>query len=220
MSTSAPAPVFSYVGSSSAAQTVVKDSPFFGRVAAALANYAHTCWSPSHKTIRCACPGATAWAGENGDCHPQICVRWPRAQRHASHELTRRLACPAPDQWPLVRGQRWQAYIAADRAGWLAVRNEQRRRARKSRAFRAVIGRCVGAGRQLCGVERRRSADPARRHCWRRCRLQASRVVYTQPRAARSTGEQPPAPDSPRSPGREMGARARSRGRSSVGLWI
>ena len=32
MSTSAPAPVFSYVGGASAAQTVVKDSPFFGRV--------------------------------------------------------------------------------------------------------------------------------------------------------------------------------------------
>ena len=32
MSTSAPARVFSYVGGASAAQTLVKDSPFFGRV--------------------------------------------------------------------------------------------------------------------------------------------------------------------------------------------
>ena len=41
MSTSAPAPVFSYVGGASAAQTLVKDSPFFGRVRAAPANHSH-----------------------------------------------------------------------------------------------------------------------------------------------------------------------------------
>ena len=55
MSTSAPAPVFSYVGGASAAQTLVKDSPFFGRVRCTSKPLPRECcWSPGRKTIRCA----------------------------------------------------------------------------------------------------------------------------------------------------------------------
>ena len=60
MSTSAPAPVFSYVGGASAAQTVVKDSPFFGRVRCTLGCTSEPtptrmlCWSPGQKNTLCA----------------------------------------------------------------------------------------------------------------------------------------------------------------------